>query len=219
MNKLGIFSQLNRLFGSLSLMSSRNMSSLITQSSSNSSRNLLLSNSMLMATKPTNGKLLNECQVPLMNQVRNWGYSDRMTLKDIKRRELLRKFAPERIRLQCLRKNSVLPNAFKRSTSEHLQKYPRQSALLTITNRCAFTSKPGGLMHRWRLSRHVWRDQADYNQLSGVMRASWGTPSYNAVTFRFKRFNRNWFNYDGYKTIHSILDSKAKSRTYRIKLY
>lgn len=194
------------------------MSSLISSTPS-SRHHLLASNSMM--TMPSNKKLLlNETQkVPLLNQIRNWGYSDRMTLKDIKRREMLRKFAPERVRLQCLRRNSVLPVAFKRSTSEHLQKYPRQSALLSITNRCAFTSKPGGLMHRWRLSRHVWRDQADYNQLSGVTRASWGTPSYNAVTFRFKRFNRNWFNYDGYKSIHSILDSKAKSRTYRIKLY
>ena len=47
-------------------------------------------------------------------QVRhNWGYKDRMMLKDIKRRELLKKFAPERIRLQALRANTVLPKVLK----------------------------------------------------------------------------------------------------------
>ncbi len=47
-------------------------------------------------------------------QVRHgWGYKDRMMLKDIKRRELLKKFAPERVRLQALRANTVLPKVLK----------------------------------------------------------------------------------------------------------
>lgn len=43
----------------------------------------------------------------------NWGYKGRMMLKDIKRRELLKKYAPVRIRLQTLRANSVLPKILK----------------------------------------------------------------------------------------------------------
>ena len=43
----------------------------------------------------------------------NWGYKGRMMLKDIKRRELLKKYAPVRIRLQTLRANSVLPKIIK----------------------------------------------------------------------------------------------------------
>ena len=51
---------------------------------------------------------------PLLSQIRsNWGYKGRMMLKDIKRRELLKKFAPERIRLQSLRANSILPKVLK----------------------------------------------------------------------------------------------------------
>jgi hypothetical protein len=47
-------------------------------------------------------------------QVRhNWGYKDRMMLKDIKRREILRQFAPERVRLQALRANTILPKVLK----------------------------------------------------------------------------------------------------------
>lgn len=54
------------------------------------------------------------CLNPQGVQVRhNWGYKDRMMLKDIKRREILRQFAPERVRLQALRANSILPKVLK----------------------------------------------------------------------------------------------------------
>ena len=36
-----------------------------------------------------------------------------MMLKDIKRRETLRKFAPDRIKLKCLKSNSILPKPIK----------------------------------------------------------------------------------------------------------
>jgi hypothetical protein len=47
-------------------------------------------------------------------QSRNsWGYKGRMMLKDIKRRELLRKFGPMRVRLQVLKKNTILPKVIR----------------------------------------------------------------------------------------------------------
>ena len=53
--------------------------------------------------------------LPQIEQIRHgsYGYKGRMMLKDIKRRELLRKFAPERVRLQTLRANSILPRFFR----------------------------------------------------------------------------------------------------------
>ena len=50
---------------------------------------------------------------------------------------------------------------------------PRDSSIIRIRNRCAFTSRPRGIVTRWRLSRIAWRHLADYNQLSGVQRAIW----------------------------------------------
>ena len=63
--------------------------------------------------KVTTDLLSKSVQVPQTNQVRNWGYNDRMMLRDIKRREILRKFAPERVRLQTLKANNVLPKTMK----------------------------------------------------------------------------------------------------------
>ena len=50
---------------------------------------------------------------------------------------------------------------------------PRDSSIVRIRYRCAVTSRPRGVVYRWRLSRIVWRNLADYNKLSGVQRAIW----------------------------------------------
>ena len=93
----------------------------------------------------------------------------------------------------------------------------RHSSLSHITNRCGFTSKAGGLMHKWRISRHVWRDQADYNQLSGVTMATWGSPTRNAANFTYRGAKRNYFNYDGMRTVQ-LLGKNGEITKYRFKL-
>jgi gamma-glutamylcysteine synthetase len=69
-------------------------------------KNLNLNSNSL---KPNN---LNRVQ---LEQIRHgsFGYKGRMMLKDIKRRELLRKYAPERVRLQTLSYNWILPKFFR----------------------------------------------------------------------------------------------------------
>lgn len=56
---------------------------------------------------------------------------------------------------------------------KELSALPRDAHVLRTTNRCVITSKPRGVVPGWRLSRIVWRAQADYNKLSGVTRAWW----------------------------------------------
>ncbi|RNA19035.1 28S ribosomal mitochondrial [Brachionus plicatilis] len=173
----------------------------------------LLKNPMI-----SNHSLLKQTDLNQSIQVRhNWGYKGRMMLKDIKRRELLKKYAPVRIRLQTLRANTILPKAFRKAAEEQLQKLTRHSTISFINNRCQFTSKAASCLNRWRLSRHVWRDLADYNQMSGVTRAVWGTPTRNAVHFTFKKARRNWFNYDGNRDI-SFIDRNGQTHKYRFKL-
>lgn len=50
---------------------------------------------------------------------------------------------------------------------------PRDSCPVRIRNRCVLTSRPRGVKRRWRLSRIVFRDLADHNQMSGILRARW----------------------------------------------
>jgi small subunit ribosomal protein S14 len=50
---------------------------------------------------------------------------------------------------------------------------PRDSNYIRVRHRCALTSRPRGVVFKWRLSRIVWRHLADYNKLAGVQRAIW----------------------------------------------
>nr|SVE74605.1 EOG090X0MNX [Daphnia barbata] len=101
----------------------------------------------------------------------NW--TDWRMMKDNRRRKLLVQHAPERLRMKALRKNDVLPGEITEIGRKMLAELPRDSNITRVRNRCAITSRPRGVVTRWRLSRIVWRSLADYNKLSGVQRAIW----------------------------------------------
>lgn len=82
-------------------------------------------------------------------------------------------YAPTRLRINALRKNDILPVEIRELASEELHAMPLNSTILRINNRCAVTSRPRGVVHRWRLSRILFRHLADYNLLSGMQRAMW----------------------------------------------
>ena len=57
--------------------------------------------------------------------------------------------------------------------SKGFDNIPRQSALRQLTRRCVITSRPRGVVFRWRISRFVFRHLVDYNKMAGVQRAIW----------------------------------------------
>lgn len=94
-------------------------------------------------------------------------------IRDVKRRKTVTEMAPERVRINSLRKNDILPPELRQIADEEIAAMPRDSVLLRTTNRCVITSRPRGVVFRWRLSRIVFRHLADYNKLAGVQRAIW----------------------------------------------
>jgi hypothetical protein len=77
-------------------------------------KHISLQTPILKTNSILNSTLLKPVAKLEANQVRhNWGYKGRMMLKDIKRRELVRKYAPVRNRLQALRSNTILPKVLK----------------------------------------------------------------------------------------------------------
>nr|CAG4647603.1 EOG090X0MNX [Megafenestra aurita]SVE92810.1 EOG090X0MNX [Megafenestra aurita] len=101
----------------------------------------------------------------------NW--TDWRMMKDNRRRKCLVEHAPDRVRMKALQKNDILPAEITEIGHKMLAALPRDSSVVRIRNRCAVTSRPRGVVTRWRLSRIVWRSLADYNKLSGVQRAMW----------------------------------------------
>ncbi|XP_015596529.1 28S ribosomal protein S14, mitochondrial [Cephus cinctus] len=106
-------------------------------------------------------------------QVRN-KWADWKMIRDVKRRKCVQEHCTDRVRVLALKRNNVLPPEIREIASKEMdENFPRNSAPCRITFRCALTSRPRGVVYRWRLSRIVFRDLADHNLLSGVQRAMW----------------------------------------------
>ncbi|XP_055387672.1 28S ribosomal protein S14, mitochondrial isoform X1 [Condylostylus longicornis] len=121
------------------------------------------------------GLILKSFQVVNYNlqQVRT-KYADWRMIKDVKKRKCVIQHAKDRLRINSLRKNDILPVELRELADKEIAAMPRDSSLVRVRERCALTSRPRGIVHRFRLSRIVWRHLADYNKLSGVQRAKWG---------------------------------------------
>ena len=108
----------------------------------------------------------------MSSQVRSY-YVDWKMLCDVKRRKMAYEYVDERLQINSLRKNTILPKDLQEIASEEIAALPRDSCPVRIRNRCVMTSCPRGVKHRWRLSRIVFRHLADHGLLSGVQRAIW----------------------------------------------
>lgn len=93
--------------------------------------------------------------------------------RDVNRRKEIKEFAPTRLRINSLRKNDILPVELRELADAEISALPKNSTVLRATKRCVLTSRPRGVVHRFRLSRIVFRHLADYNKLAGVQRAMW----------------------------------------------
>ncbi|GAB6028173.1 28S ribosomal protein S14, mitochondrial [Chamberlinius hualienensis] len=102
------------------------------------------------------------------------GWANWRMLKDHRRRMIVKENALLRRRISCLRKNQILPKALQEIAHQEIHALPRDTNRHRVTNRCSVTSRPRGIVRRWRVSRIIFRHLADYNYLSGCIRAHWG---------------------------------------------
>ncbi|XP_034649882.1 28S ribosomal protein S14, mitochondrial [Drosophila subobscura] len=107
-----------------------------------------------------------------LQQVRT-KYADWKMIRDVKRRKCVSEHSEDRLRVNSLRKNDILPIELREMANAEIAAFPRDSSLVRVRERCSLTSRPRGVVHKYRLSRIVWRQLADYNKLSGVQRAMW----------------------------------------------
>ncbi|XP_073498717.1 small ribosomal subunit protein uS14m [Phyllobates terribilis] len=128
--------------------------------------------SMLGSVLRSARQLLSFSPVTCSNQVRSY-YVDWRMWRDVKRRKMAFEYADERLRINALRKNTILPKELREVADKEIAALPVDSCPVRIRNRCVLTSRPRGVKRRWRLSRIVFRHLADHNQMSGIQRAMW----------------------------------------------
>ncbi|KAJ3655054.1 hypothetical protein Zmor_014198 [Zophobas morio] len=115
---------------------------------------------------------LNTFRTVNLQQIRT-KWVNRWMIRDVKRRQLATELAPARLRVNSLRRNDILPAELREIADKEIAAFPLNSTPLRINKRCVVTSRPRGVVNRWRVSRIVFRHLADYNKLSGVQRAMW----------------------------------------------
>ncbi|MEC7918879.1 MAG: 30S ribosomal protein S14 [Candidatus Neomarinimicrobiota bacterium] len=96
--------------------------------------------------------------------------------KVVRERHLMKKvekYYALRKELRELIKNPNTPEEEKMKAIEKLQKLPRSSNSIRLTNRCAVSGRPKGYMRKFGLSRITFRELALKGELPGVTKASW----------------------------------------------
>lgn len=94
-------------------------------------------------------------------------------MRDVKRRKLTAEHAVDRIRLNTVKRNNLLPIELREKAAEELHNFPRDSCFTRIRARCMLTSRPRGTVKRFHVSRIMFRHLADNNKLAGVQRSMW----------------------------------------------
>ena len=101
-------------------------------------------------------------------------WTDWKMLKDVRRRHIVSEYWPLKQNLVCIKNNKLLPAPLREAAHQDIKSFPMWQSVSHVTNRCCLTSRGRGKYRAYRLSRIIWRHLADYNKLSGVMKAKWG---------------------------------------------
>ncbi|NNM68453.1 MAG: 30S ribosomal protein S14 [Gallionella sp.] len=93
--------------------------------------------------------------------------------RDLKRRDMVEKFAAKRAALFAIIENSKLSDEERAEARLKLQALPRNSSPVRLRNRCALTGRPRGTFRKFGLGRIKIREFAMRGEIPGIVKASW----------------------------------------------
>jgi small subunit ribosomal protein S14 len=96
-----------------------------------------------------------------------------MTERELKRREMVEKFAAKRSALNAIINDQQASAEDRRDARLKLQSLPRNSSPVRLRNRCALTGRPRGVFSKFGIGRSKLRDLMMSGQVPGVTKASW----------------------------------------------
>lgn len=112
--------------------------------------------------------------IPNFEEIECLKWTNWRMLREVKRRHIVAKYAQYRMNMHSLANCKTLPSVIRNIALEERNSTPRDASINHLINRCSVTSRARGKLIKYRLSRIIWRDQADHGLLSGVIRAKWG---------------------------------------------
>lgn len=93
--------------------------------------------------------------------------------RELKREQLVAKFAKKRAELQAVVNDSKKSDEERYVARLELQKLPRNANPTRLRNRCELTGRPRGTFRQFGLGRIKIRELAFAGDIPGVTKASW----------------------------------------------
>jgi small subunit ribosomal protein S14 len=94
-------------------------------------------------------------------------------VKEIKRTELIKKYADQRAILRKVIRDQNASLDDKMVAQQKMQKLPRDSNRTRSRNRCLITGRPRGVYRRFGLGRNKLRELVMSGTIPGITKASW----------------------------------------------
>ena len=105
---------------------------------------------------------------------RHHHYPNNITCRDVQRRRIFKQTHEERRMLNSVMRSEILPRELReKAWREKHFNLPLDSSHRRPVFRCAVTGRARGNYPEFRVSRFIFRAEADYNKVSGVQRAFW----------------------------------------------
>ncbi|MBS3848125.1 30S ribosomal protein S14 [Devosia sp. J2-20] len=95
------------------------------------------------------------------------------TVKNEKRRALVKQYAAKRAALKAATKDQALPSNERFAAQLKLAELPRNSAKVRIRNRCEVSGRPRGFYRKLKLSRIALRQLGNLGMIPGLVKSSW----------------------------------------------
>ena len=95
------------------------------------------------------------------------------TVKNEKRRALVKQYAAKRAELKAATKNQDLPMDERFAAQLKLAELPRNSAKVRIRNRCEVSGRPRGFYRKLKMSRIALRQLGNLGMIPGLVKSSW----------------------------------------------
>lgn len=95
------------------------------------------------------------------------------TVKNEKRRALVKQYAAKRAALKAATKDQAIPADQRFAAQLKLAELPRNSAKVRIRNRCEVSGRPRGFYRKLKLSRIALRQLGNLGQIPGLVKSSW----------------------------------------------
>jgi len=100
-------------------------------------------------------------------------YPNNITQRDVQKRRIFKKRHYERSKLQDVVYNDVLPKEIRDKAFQRILEMPFDSSIIRLVDRCCVTGRARGNLKEYRVSRFIFRNEADHNRVSGCQRAFW----------------------------------------------